>query len=128
MTSDWDTVGKSNYVAFTSYRKDGTPVATPVWIVPSDGKLYFISETETFKVKRVRRNSDVTLQPCDARGKVKPGAPVVQGSARLLDYTDTPRVRKLINRKYWLLGPVMGLVATLTTKPESRTPIEISPR
>jgi hypothetical protein len=37
-------------------------------------------------------------------------------------------VRKLINRKYWLLGPILSVAAAVTSKPESRTPIEISPR
>ena len=128
MTSDWDTVGKSSYVAFTSYRKDGTPVTTPVWIAPSDGKLYFISETDTFKVKRVRKNSDVTLQPCSVRGKIDEGAPIVEGTAVLLTSADTPRIRKILNRKYGILARISGIAASLTSSSESRTPIEISPR
>ncbi|SIN43095.1 PPOX class probable F420-dependent enzyme, Rv2061 family [Mycobacteroides abscessus subsp. abscessus] len=38
--TDWDVVGRANYVSFTSYRKDGTAVSSPVWIAPADGKLY----------------------------------------------------------------------------------------
>lgn len=128
MTSDWDTVGKASYVAFTSYRKDGTPVTTPVWIAPLDGKLYFISETDTFKVKRVRRNSDVTLQPCNMRGKIDEGAPIVKGTATLLTSADTPRIRKILDRKYGILARISGIAARMTSKPESRTPIEIAPR
>ena len=39
-SADWNTIGRAGYVSFTSYRKDGSAVATPVWIAPADGKLY----------------------------------------------------------------------------------------
>ncbi|CAM3920042.1 PPOX class F420-dependent oxidoreductase [Smaragdicoccus niigatensis] len=127
MTKEWEAVGKATYVAFTSYRKDGTPVATPVWIAPSDGKLYFLSETDAYKVKRLRRNAQVTLQACDIRGRVVEGAPIVPATARPLDPAETPRVRKILNRKYRILGPIAALGGKLTAAPGSRTPIEISP-
>lgn len=73
--TDWDVVGRANYVSFTSYRKDGTAVSSPVWIAPADGKLYFFSEVGAYKVKRVRRNPAVTLQPCDVRGKLTADSP-----------------------------------------------------
>ena len=127
-TSEWETVGRANYVSFTSYRKDGSPVATPIWIAPSDGKLYFFSDTDAFKVKRVRRNPSVTLQPCSFRGTVTSGAPIVAGTARVLDVDDGPRVRKIINRKYWLLGRISEIGAKIARSPQASIPIEISPR
>ena len=127
-TSDWDAVARANYVSFTSYRKDGSPVSTPIWIAPADGKLYFFSDTDAYKVKRVRRNPAVTLQPCGVRGTVTPGSPVVDGTARVLEFDDGPRVRKIINRKYWLLGRVSEIGAKITRGPQASIAIEISPR
>ncbi|NMN95778.1 PPOX class F420-dependent oxidoreductase [Antrihabitans stalactiti] len=126
-SSDWDTVGKANYVSFTSYRKDGSPVATPIWIAPSDGKLYFFSDTDAYKVKRIRRNPAVTLQASNIRGKVTPGSPVVEGKARVLEFDDSPRVRKIINRKYWLMGRLGEIGARFTRSPQASIAIEISP-
>jgi uncharacterized protein len=80
----WAEVGRASYVSFTSYRKDGTPVSTPIWIAPDAGNLYFFSDTDAFKVKRVRNNPAVTLQPCDVRGRVKEGAPSSRALPRCL--------------------------------------------
>ncbi|MGH3722603.1 MAG: PPOX class F420-dependent oxidoreductase [Mycobacterium sp.] len=127
-SSDWDAIGHANYVSFTSYRKDGTAISTPVWIAPGQGKLYFFSEVGAYKVKRVRRNPTVALQTCDIRGKIVPGSPVVEGSARILDFTDTPRVRKILNRKYWLLGPISEFGVWITRRQQASLAIEVSPR
>lgn len=126
--SDWETVGRADYVLFTSFRKDGSTVSTPVWIAPSDGKLYFFSDTDAYKVKRVRRNSSVTLQPCSIRGTATEGAPVVEGTAVVLDFADGPRVRKILNRKYWLLGRISQIGAKIARGSEASIAIEISPR
>ncbi|MCX8558275.1 PPOX class F420-dependent oxidoreductase [Mycolicibacterium mucogenicum] len=128
MSTDWDAVGRANYVSFTSFRKDGTPVSSPVWIAPADGKLYFFSEVGAYKVKRIRRNPSVTLQPCDIRGKVTAGAPVIEGTARILDFADSPKVRKILNRKYWLLGPLSEFGVWITRRQQNSCAIEISPR
>ncbi|OHU30995.1 PPOX class F420-dependent enzyme [Mycobacteroides franklinii] len=125
--TDWDVVGRANYVSFTSYRKDGTAVSSPVWIAPDDGKLYFFSEVGAYKVKRIRRNPSVTLQPCDVRGKLTAGAPIVEGTARVLEFTDSPRVRKILNRKYWLLGPLSEIGVWVTRRQQASFAIEIAP-
>jgi PPOX class probable F420-dependent enzyme len=109
----WAEVGRSSYVSFTSYRKDGTPVATPVWIAPEGDDLYFFSDTGAFKVKRIRNNGAVSLQPCDVRGRVKDGTPLVTGLAEVLDHSDSPRVRRIVNRKYRVMGTIGGLFSRL---------------
>ncbi|RNL77486.1 PPOX class F420-dependent oxidoreductase [Nocardioides marmorisolisilvae] len=102
----WAEVGRAQYVSFTSYRKDGSPVSTPVWIAPDGDDLYFFSDTGAFKVKRVRNNPAVTLQPCDVRGRVKDGAVIVSGQAEVLEHADTKRVRAIVNRKYRIQGTI----------------------
>ena len=109
----WTEVGRAAYVSFTSYRKDGTPVSTPVWIAPDGEDLYFFSDTGAFKVKRVRNNPAVALQPCDVRGRIKDGAPVVAGVAEVLEFADSPRVRRIVNRKYRVMGTIGGLFSRL---------------
>jgi PPOX class probable F420-dependent enzyme len=126
-TSDartWAEVGRSQYVSFTSYRKDGTPVSTPVWIAPDGDDLYFFSDTGAWKVKRVRNNPAVTLQPCDVRGRVKDGAPVVSGHAEVLDFADSPRVRRIVNRKYGVVGTIGGFLSRLRGT-EAAIPIRV---
>lgn len=127
-SSDWNAVAQSNYVSLTSYRKDGSAVITPIWIAPSDGRLYFFSETAAYKVKRIRRNPAVTLQPCSVRGTITPGSPIVEGTARILDFDDSPGVRKILNRKYWLLGRLSEIGVRIARRQQASVAIEISPR
>jgi uncharacterized protein len=93
---------QQQYVSLTTYRKDGTPVATPVWLVSFEDGIAIWTNAKTGKVKRMRRNPAVTLAPCTVRGRVT-GEPVA-GQARLLSTEDNARVQALIRRKYWLTG------------------------
>jgi PPOX class probable F420-dependent enzyme len=95
-----DEIGRSRYVSLTTYRKDGTAVATPVWHVVKDGELFIVSDAQAWKVKRIRRNSQVVVTVCGLRGRIAPGAPTAQGTARLLDEAGTDTGRTLLARKY----------------------------
>jgi uncharacterized protein len=95
-----DEIIRSKYVSLTTYRKDGTAVATPVWHVVDGGELIVVSEAGAWKVKRIRNNSRVVVTVCGMRGRVAPGAPSAEGTARLLDEADTLAARKLLARKY----------------------------
>lgn len=97
-----DEIGRSRYVSLTTYRKDGTAVATPVWHVMRDGELLIVSEAGAWKVKRIRNNSHVVVTVCDVRGRIAPGAASAAGTARLLDEADTVTARALLARKYLL--------------------------
>jgi len=97
-----DEIGRSRYVSLTTYRKDGTGVATPVWHVVDGGELFVVSDAEAWKVKRIRNSSQVVVTVCSVRGKIAPGAPSAPGTARLLDGADTETGRTLLARKYVL--------------------------
>jgi len=114
-----DEIGRSKYVNLTTYRKNGTAVATPVWHVRDGGDLIIISEAEAWKVKRIRNNSRVLVTVCSVRGKVAPGAPSAEGTARLLDEAQTEAGRALLARKYVTsrLGNWVSRVLRLRRKP-----------
>ena len=119
-------VAKAKYVLLTTFRKDGTPVGTPVWAVARDDKLYVWTDTDSWKVKRLRRNPAVTAQACDIRGKTTRGN-LVEGTARLLDAAGSERVRGWVRRKYWLTAPLLVLGANLTRGKAGTVGIEITP-
>ncbi|MFI9408809.1 PPOX class F420-dependent oxidoreductase [Nocardia gamkensis] len=125
MTNSLDAVAKADYVLLTTFRKDGTPVGTAVWAVADNGKLYVWTVTDSWKVKRLRRNPAVTLQACNATGK--PRGAVIEGTGRLLDAEGTERVRKLLRRKYWLTGPLVILGSNLRRGKSGTIGIEITP-
>ena len=114
-----DEIGRSRYVSFTTYRKDGTGVATPVWHVVNGGELVVVSDAEAWKVKRIRNNSRVMVTVCGIRGRIAPGAPSAEGTARLLDQADTETARTLLARKYFLswMGNWLTKVLHLRRRP-----------
>lgn len=93
-------IAGSKQVNLTTYRKDGTPVSTPVWHVMDGDTMTVVTETDSGKVKRIRNNPRVEVIACDIRGKVTPGAQPVAGAARLLDERGTERARDLLARRY----------------------------
>lgn len=97
MPADLDS---AKYVSFVTYKKDGTPVATPVWVVPFDGGYAFTTAATAYKVRRIKNDARATLTVCDRRGKVTHGAITHVGSAVLLDAKQTDVVSRLITKKY----------------------------
>jgi uncharacterized protein len=109
----------SRYISLTTFRRDGTGVATPVWQAASGDELFVVSEATAGKVKRIRRNSAVVVTVCSMRGRVAPDAASARGTARLLDETGTQAARGLIAGKYAMsrLGNWLAKVLRLRRPP-----------
>ncbi|WP_431990177.1 PPOX class F420-dependent oxidoreductase [Streptomyces albogriseolus] len=97
-----DRLGAGKYLLLTSYRKNGTPVATPVWVVRDGDALGVWTAADSWKVKRIRARGDVLVGPCDLRGN--PTGDQVPATAEICDAAATARYRQLIARKYGLMG------------------------
>ncbi|WP_327090091.1 PPOX class F420-dependent oxidoreductase [Nonomuraea sp. NBC_01738] len=104
-------LGASQYISVTTYRRDGTPVATPVWCAQDGDAVVFWTVTGSGKVKRIRNNPEVTLAPCDLRGNLLGDA--VKGRAEILSAEETARARGLLRRKYGFIGWVTLLGSRL---------------
>jgi PPOX class probable F420-dependent enzyme len=86
------------YLRLTSFRRDGTGVATPVWFVEADGRLLVETDASSYKVRRIRRDPRITVAPCTATGRLR-RAPV-PAWAELLPDAEVARVEQLMARKY----------------------------
>ena len=103
-------IADEKYVSLTTFRANGQPVPTPVWIVPlSATTAGFTTEATSGKVKRIRNNPKVTLRPCDMRGRVRDGAPEVTAIASVLMGADTKPVRDAVKEKYRVMVALMGV-------------------
>lgn len=102
MAATFKDIAEGKYVLLTTFKKDGTPVATPLWGALDGERLLVWTVSDSWKVKRIRRNSAVTLGPCDMRGNVK-GDPV-DAVAEILDDAGSERARSAIASKYGILG------------------------
>lgn len=96
-------LNRARYIAFVSFRKDGTPVSTAVWVVPFEDGYAFTTDSESWKIKRILRNPLVTVQVCNVRGKVKSGSSVHSGKAQVLDDEGVRAVRALVRQKYSIM-------------------------
>lgn len=109
-----DPLAAARYVSFTTFRRDGRGVATPVWIAAlGDGRLGFTSDADAGKVKRLRNNPAVTLRPCTVRGRVDPHAPEVRGTATIVTGSAKDEVWRAVRRKYRVVAPLFDIGAAL---------------
>ena len=98
MSAAREAVLAARYVALTTFRRDGTPVVTPVWAGVEAGTLYLFSNPTAGKVKRIRNNGRVTVAPCTATGSLTGAA--IDGSARLMDPAEMPTVWRILVGRY----------------------------
>jgi PPOX class probable F420-dependent enzyme len=105
MTSTPSTVeqlGDEEYLLLTTFRRDGTPVPTPVWVAREGDALLVWTVGASGKVKRIRRDGAVTVGSCNVRGVPKGEA--VAAHATLLGPEGGKTARELIKKKYGLRG------------------------
>ncbi|MCA0336689.1 MAG: PPOX class F420-dependent oxidoreductase [Actinobacteria bacterium] len=111
-----NSIGEAKYVSFTTFRKNGIPVSTPVWIAPlGDGRLCFMTNDNVGKTKRLAHTSRVELRECDMRGRVTEGGLVATGHAVVVrDEADQAMVRRAVEAKYGLMAKGFSLVQAVT--------------
>ena len=47
------------YLSLTTFKRDGTGVATPVWFVAEAGKILVVTDADSHKARRIHRNPSV---------------------------------------------------------------------
>jgi PPOX class probable F420-dependent enzyme len=85
---------KGHQTLLTSFRRNGKGVSTVVGTVSSQGKLYFMTPGDSWKVKRIANNARITLAPSTRGGQVL-GA-TIEGSARRLNGEEAKKARSLL--------------------------------
>ncbi len=78
-------LGDGPFVSLTTFRKSGEGVSTPVWIAREGDTLIVTTPSRTGKVKRLRNDSHVELRPSNRMGKVASDAPVLHGTAEIIE-------------------------------------------
>lgn len=73
----------AKYVNLRSFKRDGSPVDTPVWFATRGDSILIFTDGTSYKVKRIRRNSKVELARCDMRGGLL--GPWLPGACRIVE-------------------------------------------
>jgi uncharacterized protein len=113
------TVFPGKYLSLTSYRPDGTPVATPVWFVQDGERVLVETDATSYKVKRIRRFPKVSIAPCSASGRLR--SDPVAAVAEVLGPEALEPVRRQMRRKYqfdrMLALPLYRAIQAIRGKP-----------
>ncbi|MEU3287373.1 PPOX class F420-dependent oxidoreductase [Streptomyces longwoodensis] len=120
-----DRLGAGKYLLLTSYRKNGTAVATPVWVVRDGDALGVWTTADSWKVKRIRARPGVLVGPCDLRGH--PTGDQLPATAEIVDAATVGRYRQLIARKYGLTGRLTLLGSRLRRGLDGTVGIRVTP-
>jgi len=112
-------------IMLTTYRRDGTPVSTPVSIAVDGGRAFIRTWDTTGKMKRIRNNADVEIAPSTFFGRVTGAA--ILARARVLSGTEAAVASRALARKYPLLhGILVPLIHRL--RHNTTMHLELTPR
>jgi PPOX class probable F420-dependent enzyme len=114
---------RGKYMSLTTFRRDGSPVPTPVWFVVDGDRVLVQTDAQAGKVKRIRRNPAVTVAACTATGRLK-GSPT-PGRAEVLPPSARAGAEALMASKYkadirivkgfWAIQKALGVGRKRTT-------------
>jgi PPOX class probable F420-dependent enzyme len=115
----------AKYVSLRSFKRDGTPVDTPVWFAIVDGRIVIFTDGTSFKVKRIRRNAQVQLARCDFRGKLL--GPWLPGRCRPVEGEPEriARAYDALNVKYGFVMRFGTVLARLAGRAKRRLVLEV---
>ena len=126
MTPTFADLAKAQYILLTTFTKDGRPKPTPIWAALDQergDRLLVITEGNSWKVKRIRNTPRVTLATCTMGGR--PTSEAVEGTAAILDKSQTGAVYEAIGSRYGILGRLFNFFSKLRGGMENNVGLEL---
>ena len=112
MSNDFiGSIAEESYISLETYRKNGNPVATPVWFVEDEGLIYVRTLLKSGKVKRIECKPQVGVAASEMDGKVK--GKYYIGQASIADDQKTEMIQELLTQKYGFRKRVFDLLGRL---------------
>jgi len=105
MNAAFAPISNAKTILLTTYKRDGTPVATPVSVAFDGGRAFFRSYDQAWKTKRLRNNAHVEIAPATLRGK--PTGPAVAARATLLTGAQAQFAARALGRRHRVLQAVL---------------------
>ena len=99
MDSRFDQFIDQKYLSLETYKRDSTPIQTPVWFVTENDQLYITTKETTGKVKRLRNNQNARIAVCSMKGDIKSNW-VNVGLEKIPEERDVEKIVKLRKKKY----------------------------
>ncbi len=105
MTSTLEPLRHTKTILLTTYKRDGTPIRTPVSIAFDGERAFFRSYDKAWKTKRLRNNPRVEAAPCTMRGK--PTGEAISARATLLDDDEVGTAAAALARRHRVLQAIL---------------------
>ena len=99
MDSRFDQFIDQKYLSLETYKRDNTPIQTPVWFVTDKEQFYITTKETTGKVKRLRNNQNARIAVCSMKGDIKSNW-VNVGLEKIPEESDVEKIVKLRKKKY----------------------------
>ncbi|WP_322792982.1 PPOX class F420-dependent oxidoreductase [Bellilinea sp.] len=112
---------RGQFINLTTFRKNGQAVATPVWFVWHEERVYVFTQEQSGKAKRIRANGRAIIAPSDVRGN--PLGEFVPARGRVLrDEEKIKQVNRLFDGKYGIQRKLIGLMSRFRGGRQQETP------
>jgi hypothetical protein len=105
MSAGLASIRDAKTILLTTYKRDGTAVATPVSLAFDGERAYFRSYDKAWKTKRLRHNPAVQAAPATLRGK--PTGPAIRARATLLDGEQARVAARALARRHRVLQAIL---------------------
>jgi PPOX class probable F420-dependent enzyme len=96
---------RQNTVLLTTYRRNGTPIGTPVNIAVEGARAFVRTWDTAWKMKRIRNNPEVEIAPSTFRGR--PTGPAIRARARVLGDAESAHAGQALARKHPIVHGIL---------------------
>jgi PPOX class probable F420-dependent enzyme len=117
LTSDeaWEAVGAAHTGILTTLRRDGMPIALPVWFVVDDRTVAMMTPAGTKKIARVRHDPRASFLVESGERWVELRAVHLTGRVEIVeDATCVSRIESAVNDKYAAFRPPVANLPAAT--------------
>ena len=98
MSKDLNQLQKGKYLSLKTYRKNGEGVSSSVWFVEENLTFFVSTGPDTFKVRRIKKNSEVQIASSKTSGKTN--SDFIDAEARILTTDEIEPIIMLFRNKY----------------------------
>ena len=95
------------YINLVTYKKDKTPITTPVWVAEFSNSLVVTTSLNAGKVKRVRNNGQATIYITNQNGSKKLSESLDLKASLIEDQELKKQAADLIRKKYGMMAKII---------------------
>ena len=95
------------YINLITYKKDKTPITTPVWVADFSNSLVITTNLNAGKVKRVRNNGKATIYITNQSGSKKLSESLDLEASLIEDVELKKQAADIIRKKYGMMAKMI---------------------